>query len=97
MGLKDLLSDLSGVWQVKFDERRCIAAVQRDGLTYIEVSPDSSLIFSRLTLPQVIDYGAAREGIPPKNLGRRIVVDADGYEVNNEDSSFLDMDDATAP
>lgn len=36
--IKDLLSDLSGVWQVKFNERRCVAAVQRDGLTYIEVS-----------------------------------------------------------
>lgn len=36
--LKDLLTDLSGVWQVKFDERRCVAAVQRDSLTYIEVS-----------------------------------------------------------
>ncbi len=35
--IKDLLSDLSGVWQVKFNERRCVAAVQRDGLTYIEV------------------------------------------------------------
>jgi F-box and WD-40 domain protein CDC4 len=36
--LKDLLTDLSGVWQVKFDERRCVAAVQRDSLTYIEAS-----------------------------------------------------------
>ena len=36
--VKDLLTDLSGVWQVKFDERRCVAAVQRNGLTYIEVS-----------------------------------------------------------
>lgn len=36
--LKDLLTDLSGVWQVKFDDRRCVAAVQRDSLTYIEVS-----------------------------------------------------------
>ena len=35
--IKDLLSDLSGVWQVKFNERRCVAAVQRDHLTYIEV------------------------------------------------------------
>ncbi|RKF62187.1 putative E3 ubiquitin ligase complex SCF subunit sconB [Erysiphe neolycopersici] len=33
--LKDLLVDLSGVWQVKFDERRCVAAVQRDNLTYV--------------------------------------------------------------
>lgn len=35
--VKDLLTDLSGVWQVKFDERRCVAAVQRDSMTYIEV------------------------------------------------------------
>lgn len=35
--LKDLLTDLSGVWQVKFNDRRCVAAVQRDRLTYIEV------------------------------------------------------------
>lgn len=37
--VKDLLTDLSGVWQVKFNERRCVAAVQRDNMTYIEVSP----------------------------------------------------------
>ena len=36
--VKDLLTDLSGVWQVRFDERRCVAAVQRHNLTYIEVS-----------------------------------------------------------
>lgn len=35
--VKDLLTDLSGVWQVRFNDRRCVAAVQRDGLTYIEV------------------------------------------------------------
>ena len=35
--IKDLLTDLSGVWQVKFNERRCVAAVQRNSLTYIEV------------------------------------------------------------
>ena len=35
---KDLLTDLSGVWQVKFNERRCVAAVQRNNLTYIEVN-----------------------------------------------------------
>ncbi|KIX04222.1 uncharacterized protein Z518_07776 [Rhinocladiella mackenziei CBS 650.93] len=73
--IKDLLSDLSGVWQVKFDERRCVAAVQRDGLTYIEV----------------LDYGAARDGIPEHNLGRRIVVDADGFEAN-DDGGYLDLD-----
>jgi len=36
--IKDLLTDLIGVWQVKFDERRCVAAVQRNNLTYVEVS-----------------------------------------------------------
>ena len=36
--VRDLLMDLSGVWQVKFNERRCVAAVQRNNLTYIEVS-----------------------------------------------------------
>lgn len=36
--VRDLLTDLSGVWQVKFNDRRCVAAVQRDGLTYVEVS-----------------------------------------------------------
>ena len=36
--MKDLLSELSGVWQVKFNERRCVAAVQRDNMTFIEVS-----------------------------------------------------------
>lgn len=39
--LQDLLTDLSGVWQVGFDERRCVAAVQRDNLTYVEVSDES--------------------------------------------------------
>lgn len=41
---KDLLTDLSGVWQVKFNERRCVAAVQRNNLTYIEVSSVSVLM-----------------------------------------------------
>lgn len=35
--VKDLLTDLSGVWQVKFNERRCVAAVQRNNVTFIEV------------------------------------------------------------
>lgn len=36
--IQDLLTDLNGVWQVKFDQRRCVAAVQRGSLTYVEVS-----------------------------------------------------------
>ena len=41
--VRDLLTDLTGVWQVKFNGRRCVAAVQRDNLTYIEVSITSYL------------------------------------------------------
>lgn len=35
--VQNLLSDLTGVWQVAFDRRRCVAAVQRNGITYLEV------------------------------------------------------------
>jgi len=44
--VRNLLTGLGSVWQVKFDERRCVAAVQRaaanganvpHGLTYFEV------------------------------------------------------------
>jgi F-box and WD-40 domain protein CDC4 len=35
--VRDLLDGLSRAWQIKFDERRCVAAVQRDGVTWIEV------------------------------------------------------------
>ncbi|KAL8807619.1 MAG: hypothetical protein Q9182_000603 [Xanthomendoza sp. 2 TL-2023] len=62
--VKDLLTDLSGVWQVNFNERRCVAAVQRNGLTYIEV----------------LDFGAARDGVPESQRGHRIVVNALGQE-----------------
>jgi len=40
--VRDLLTDLSGVWQVKFNERRCVAAVQRDNWTYLEVISNDS-------------------------------------------------------
>ncbi|KAL2018078.1 hypothetical protein VTK56DRAFT_1264 [Thermocarpiscus australiensis] len=53
--VKDLLTDLTGVWQVRFDERRCVAAVQRGNLTYVEI----------------LDFGAARDGKPPEELGKR--------------------------
>ncbi|KAF2765011.1 WD40 repeat-like protein [Teratosphaeria nubilosa] len=65
--VRDLLTDLSGVWQVRFDERRCVAAVQRNNLTYIEV----------------LDFGAARDGEKPRRLGRRIVVNARGHEIDD--------------
>ncbi|OAA57099.1 WD40 repeat-like-containing domain protein [Niveomyces insectorum RCEF 264] len=58
--IQDLLTDLSGVWQVKFDERRCVAAVQRDNLTYVEI----------------LDFGAVRDGVPPEELGKRKLLNA---------------------
>ncbi|KAJ1982680.1 SCF ubiquitin ligase complex subunit cdc4 [Dimargaris xerosporica] len=33
----DLLNDVTGIWQVKFDDRRCVAAVQRGPSTFFEV------------------------------------------------------------
>ncbi|KAF2478543.1 WD40-repeat-containing domain protein [Neohortaea acidophila] len=72
--VKDLLTDLSGVWQVRFDERRCIAAVQRNNLTYIEV----------------LDFGAFRDGVPAEDLGRRIVVDCRGREIEDVDAGHAD-------
>jgi F-box and WD-40 domain protein CDC4 len=65
--VRDLLTELSGVWQVRFDERRCVAAVQRNNLTYIEV----------------LDFGASRDGMPEGDLGRRIVVDQRGNEIED--------------
>ncbi|KAJ5662502.1 uncharacterized protein N7477_010118 [Penicillium maclennaniae] len=65
--VRDLLTDLSGVWQVKFNDRRCVAAVQRDSLTYIEV----------------LDFGAARDGVPENKLGKRVAVNRHGREIAN--------------
>ncbi|KAF2739616.1 WD40 repeat-like protein [Polyplosphaeria fusca] len=65
--VKDLLTDLSGVWQVKFNERRCVAAVQRNNMTYIEV----------------LDFGASRDGVPADQRGRRIVVNSKGQETED--------------
>jgi len=39
--VKDLLTGLTGVWQVRFNDRRCVAAVHRNNWTYIEVSKNS--------------------------------------------------------
>ncbi|KAK2776969.1 SCF ubiquitin ligase complex subunit cdc4 [Emmonsiellopsis sp. PD_33] len=67
--MKDLLTDLSGVWQVRFDDRRCVAAVQRNRLTYIEV----------------LDFGASRDRVPEDRLGKRIVVDRNGTEITEDE------------
>jgi len=74
--VKDLLTELSGGWQVRFDERRCVAAVQRRNRTYIEV----------------LDYAAARDGLPANKNGVRFVVDEQGREVDDV-SDDDDLDD----
>lgn len=51
-----------------------------------------SQLTPQLTSLQVLDYGAARDGVSEQNLGRRIVVDADGFEANNDDGGYLDLD-----
>ncbi|KAF2089472.1 WD40 repeat-like protein [Saccharata proteae CBS 121410] len=76
--VKDLLTDLSGVWQVKFNERRCVAAVQRNAMTYIEV----------------LDFGASRDGVPADKRGRRIVVDSRGLEVEDVDDNAAEAEAA---
>lgn len=68
--VRDLLTDLSGVWQVRFDERRCVAAVQRDSLTYIEV----------------LDFGAQRDGVGVEERGQRIVVDSQGKRISEPEA-----------
>ncbi|KAF2674933.1 WD40 repeat-like protein [Microthyrium microscopicum] len=73
--VRDLLTDLSGGWQVKFNDRKCVAAVQRRNRTYIEV----------------LDFGAARDGLTSEKLGSRILVDENGDEVEDlSDEEELD-------
>ncbi|CAI7666663.1 unnamed protein product [Penicillium bialowiezense] len=65
---RDLLTGLSGVWQVRFRENYCVAAVQRAGLTYIEV----------------LDFASPRDDIPSSDWGKRTLVDELGDEVQFE-------------
>ncbi|BFZ60530.1 SCF ubiquitin ligase complex subunit cdc4 [Saitoella coloradoensis] len=69
--VRDLLTGLSNVWQIRFDDRRCVAAVQRDNLTWIEV----------------LDFGAAAEGVPVEELGTRMVIQDD--EMYDEEGNAL--------
>jgi F-box and WD-40 domain protein CDC4 len=45
-----------------------------------------------LTFSKVLDFGAARDGVPRSRRGKRIVVDADGMEMINEDDRFMGLD-----
>ena len=94
--VRDLLTDLSGVWQVKFNERRCVAAVQRNNLTYIEVILDLTFLnVMMLTCNnlQVLDFGAFRDGVPRSKRGRRIVVNAGGFEASDPHDTNMEDDD----
>jgi F-box and WD-40 domain protein CDC4 len=94
--VKDLLTDLSGVWQVKFNERRCVAAVQRNNMTYIEVSGcEPTFILFKLTFSQVLDFGASRDGVPLGQRGRRIVVNLKGQETEDVEDLTQAETDAT--
>ena len=41
-----------------------------------------------LTVPQVLDFGAARDGIPERDRSRRIVVDEYGQRTELEDDTI---------
>ena len=71
---------MSGGWQVKFNDRKCVAAVQRRGNTFIEV----------------LDFAASRDGVPADMLGRRILVDNNGVEVPEEEDFEDDDDQGAA-
>ena len=90
--VKDLLTDLSGVWQVKFNERRCVAAVQRNNVTFIEVCNSLPCSMQQLTSTQVLDFGACRDGVPEHKRGKRILVDIDGREVIDPHDTGNDID-----
>ncbi|KEQ69490.1 WD40 repeat-like protein [Aureobasidium namibiae CBS 147.97] len=63
--VRDLLTDLNVVWKIQYDGKKCVAAVQRDNLTYIEV----------------LDFDAVRDDLPETSQGRRVVVDSHGSEI----------------
>jgi F-box and WD-40 domain protein CDC4 len=44
-----------------------------------------------LFVAQVLDFGAARDGVPESKRGRRIVVNAEGVE-HDPDSAVMDID-----
>ncbi len=43
-------------------------------------------------MKQVLDFGASRDGIPDHRLGKRILVNRNGEEVNEDDEDIVDPD-----
>ncbi|KAJ5970606.1 uncharacterized protein N7479_000524 [Penicillium vulpinum] len=68
---RDLLTDLSGVWKVRFDAQRCVAAVRRGGISFVEV----------------LDFGICPDNIPSDQLGTRVLVDERGDEIEGPEES----------
>ncbi|KAF3023423.1 hypothetical protein E8E15_009347 [Penicillium rubens] len=82
---RDLLTDLSGTWQVQFDTQHCVAAAQRGDVSYIEVSTHPTDIPSiyNLLFMKILDFGASPETIPSGQFGKRVLVDELGNEIES--------------
>ena len=49
-----------------------------------------------MLLTQVLDFGAARDGVPASDRGRRIVVDPKGKEIEDVEPGQAEAGDAGA-
>ena len=45
---------------------------------------------------QVLDFGAARDGVSEANRGRRVVVDARGHELREQEVVAVEVEPAEA-
>lgn len=52
------------------------------------------MLMSLTDYPQVLDFGAARDGVPNVKRGRRIVVDNEGNEMLHDDEQIMELDAA---
>ncbi|KAJ5816346.1 hypothetical protein N7447_008579 [Penicillium robsamsonii] len=68
---RNLLTNLTGVWQVKFDGDHCVVAVQRESVSYIEV----------------LDFGAPLDDVPSDRVGKRVLVNELGDEIEGPKGS----------
>lgn len=48
-------------------------------------------------MKQVLDFGAARDGVPTTSRGRRVVVDARGNELQEREVVAVEADAAETP
>lgn len=45
-----------------------------------------------ISKPQVLDFGASRDGVPDYKRGKRIVVNTEGTEVSDPHDTSVDLD-----